>query len=76
MRIAQIEDQIYLDLVDNQWRCVEITKHGWKVLESSPITFYRNSNLKPLPEPKKEGDIELIWKHINIVKTDRLLLLS
>ena len=76
LRIAQIEDQIYLDLVDDKWRCVEITKHGWKVLESSPITFYRNSNLKPLPEPKKEGDIELIWKHINILKTDRLLLLS
>ena len=76
LRIAHIEDQIYLDLVDDQWRCIEINKHGWKVLEISPATFYRTSTLRPLPEPKKLGDIELLWKHINIAENDRLLLLS
>ena len=76
LRIAQREDQIYLDLVDDQWRCVEITKHGWSVLNASPVTFHRTSTLRPLPEPKKPGDIDLLWKHINIAENDRLLLLS
>ena len=76
LRAGEHDGNIYIDLADDQWRSIEITKTGWKVIDKPPITFCRTSSMRPLPEPKKPGDINLLWDHINISEENRLLLIA
>ena len=76
LRIGQAGENIYFDLVDDKWRCIEINSKGWKLLSNPPVTFFRTETLREIPEPKTPGDINLLWNHVNIKEEDRLLLLS
>ena len=76
MRVGKHEDSIFLDLANNDWNCIEITKHGWKVLDKSPVTFVRTPNMRPLPKPGETNDIERLWNYVNVAQEERLLLLS
>lgn len=55
LRWAHIDDRIYLDLCDEDWTQIEITKHGWKILKDSPVVFRRTSNKAELPMPDPSG---------------------
>ncbi len=66
LRVASIDDKIYIDLCDEKWRVVEITADGWKVLDDSPVVFLRNRGMAPLCEPSKNGNISCLWKYLNI----------
>ena len=55
-RVARLENSIYLDMCDDYWRAIKITKDGWTIT-SAPIVFRRYSHQKPLPEPKRGGSI-------------------
>ena len=33
-RVGKLEDKYYLDLADEQWRTIEISDSGWRVLEN------------------------------------------
>ena len=37
LRVASIDDIVYVDLVDSEWRVVEITRDGWTVLADPPV---------------------------------------
>ena len=76
LRVGESEDRFFLDLADESWGCIEITKSGWKLKDDSPVTFLRTSSMRSLPLPKEPGEINLIWKHVNISEDDRLLMLS
>ena len=76
LRIGQAGENIYFDLVDDKWRCIEINSKGWKLLSNPPVTFFRTETLREIQEPKTPGDINLLWNHVNIKEEDRLLLLS
>ena len=75
-RVGKLEDKYYLDLADEQWRTIEISDSGWRVLEKPPVIFVRTSSMRSLPEPKETGDLDLLWNYINIPKEDRFLLLA
>jgi hypothetical protein len=53
LRVAEHNNAIWLDLGDDQWRAVEITSSGWKVVERPPVKFRRSRGMLPLalPEP-------------------------
>lgn len=51
------EEKIYLDLCNDGWEVVEITRHGWNVLLESPVNFRRPKGSLPLPYPDPKGDI-------------------
>ena len=70
-RVGKLEDKYYLDLADEQWRTIEISDSGWRVLEKPPVIFVRTSSMRSLPEPKETGDLDLLWNYINIPKEDR-----
>jgi len=76
-RIAHIEDKIYLDLANDRWEIVEISKDGWRVIEGNKdIKFKRTEGMEALPIPE-EGDLGLIVKYLNIEDgKDLILLLS
>ena len=65
VRLAQHEDAIYLDLADPDWRVVEITKDGWRVITDPPVHFRRPGGIKTLPAPQ-EGTIEPLRGLLNV----------
>ena len=40
------------------------------------MTFARTLTMRSLPLPSETGEINLMWKHVNISKDDRLLMLA
>jgi hypothetical protein len=51
VRLAEHDDVIYLDLTDPEWRPVEITPAGWRVMIDPPVRFRRARGMLPLPAP-------------------------
>jgi len=70
LRVAQVDNSMYIDLCNDSWQVIKIDALGWKILDESPVAFTRTSNMKSLPMPIEGGDISLLLKHINIEKKD------
>ncbi len=76
LRVCQKDRAIYYDLCRPDWSVVKVTKDGWEVLKSSPISFVRTADMKRLPLPNRKTcrSINKLLKHINI-REDELPLL-
>ena len=74
-RIAPGEDgSIWLDMADQKWRAIHITKEGWQIVDDSPILFRRYSHQKAILEPVRGGDIWELLEFANIKNEgDKLL---
>ncbi|WPE17138.1 hypothetical protein R5P06_03500 [Candidatus Thioglobus autotrophicus] len=70
LRVAQVDNSMYIDLCNDSWQVIKIDALGWKILDESPVAFTRTSNMKSLPMPIEGGDISLLLKHINIYEGD------
>ena len=68
VRVAAHEGAIYIDLGDEKWRAVEVTKSRWKVIDEPPVRFARSTSTKALPVPKAGGSIELFRPFCNLVR--------
>jgi hypothetical protein len=70
VRIAEHNGVIYLDLADNDWRQVEITESGWKIIAGadSPVRFVRSRGMLPLLEPVRGGSINDWHGGVNLPK--------
>ncbi len=80
-RIGYSDDKenIYIDLVDENFNLVKLSKNGWNVITSKSIgvKFETTQNMNPLPYPTGGGDINKIWQHTNITKdNDKRLVLA
>jgi len=76
VRLAELNRNIYLDLCDSEWRVIEISPHGWRILDKSPIRFVRSRGMIPLPVPEKDGDIGELKNSINVTEDDWSLALA
>ncbi len=82
IRTAQIDQSIYIDLCDERWRCIKVTRENITIIDDSPVLFTRTGNMKTLPIPSNNIDystakdgIKLLQKHINI-QEDQLPLVT
>lgn len=73
-RAAEHEGDFYYDLC-NGCDAVKIAKSGWEVTYEFPILFKRYSHQQKQVVPKKGGDIQQLFKFIN-VREERHRLLS
>lgn len=80
LRVGQLDEKIYIDLCDEYWQAIEISKSGWKLLDSKevPVRFERPQHALPLPNPSnvEAGDISKLWDIVNIPKDDQILVLA
>lgn len=76
VRAAKDADGYLIDLCDDRWRVMRVTPCGWQALEHSPVYFTRTQSMRPLPEPERGGDIDLLWQHTNIPANRRLMVLT
>jgi len=77
IRSGAAEGKLYLDLCDEAWRCVEISKDGWQVIGSggSPVRFRRYPAMDALPEPARGGDIKALRPFVNVASDEDFVLL-
>ncbi len=77
IRVGQHDSNYYLDLGESgKSRVVEINASGWRIISNPPIRFLRPENLRALPEPQQSGDINLLWRLVNIPESVRLLVMA
>ena len=53
VRLAEHDEKIYIDLADESWKSIEVDRHGWRVVDDSPVRFIRGAS-SPLPMPIEE----------------------
>ena len=66
LRYANVGDTLYVDLCDKEWRAVEITAEGWKVVPQPLVRFIREAVSLPLPVPQHGGSLDLLRRHLNL----------
>jgi hypothetical protein len=55
VRVGSADGKVYLDLGDESWRAIEISKHGWCLVSNPPVRFRRSAGMLPLPVPTRRG---------------------
>ena len=68
------DGKIYLDLCNEAWQVVEISRKGWQIIDNSPIWFKRTDDMDELPMPKFDSrnklNVERLKKYINYSNDD------
>ncbi|WP_225743660.1 hypothetical protein [Marinilactibacillus sp. Marseille-P9653] len=74
LRIAEVEDKIYVDLCNDKRQVLEIDKSGFRVLSESPVLFKRTEDMEELPIPKlnKNLDYLKLGDYLNVKTLDDL----
>ncbi|POX86083.1 hypothetical protein C3476_22885 [Mycobacterium kansasii] len=75
-RVAGDSSEIYLDMADPDNRVIRISGGKWEIAYESPYKFRRTELTAPLPEPKRGGEIDRLWKHVNVFPEDRGVLIG
>lgn len=65
--------EIYIDMGDKDERVIHITPKGWEILDANndvPVIFQRTTLTAALPTPERGGDLEQIWRFVNMSSED------
>lgn len=66
VRLAEVDGNIYLDLVNEAWEAVEITPTGWRVVSAPPVKFLRVRGMLALPAPVRGGELAELAEFVNV----------
>jgi len=77
LRLAKYGSSIWLDLCDEEWRAVEVTPDGWRIVPSEevPVRFTRRGGMLEIPEPIRGGSVEELRALVNLPDDDAFILL-
>ena len=76
VRVAHHDGKVYIDLCSDKWQVVEVDANDWRIRDESPVMFRRPKAMLPLPMPVGDGDINEIWRFLNVVAEERPLVLA
>ncbi|HYE72002.1 MAG TPA: hypothetical protein VEF04_01675, partial [Blastocatellia bacterium] len=65
-RVAYLDGHLYIDLCNETWQVVEVSKTGWKIVSDCPVRFRRASGMLALPTPVQGGKVESLRRHLNL----------
>ncbi len=65
---------LFYDLVSKNWDAVQIDKDGWKIIKDVPPLFKRFTHQQEQVIPKAGGNINDIFKFVNIQKDEQKVL--
>jgi hypothetical protein len=74
-RVAQHDDDLWLDIGDTTGRAIRITASGWSVESSPPMLFRRTVLNGSLPDPVA-GDLDELWQWLNVAPEYRPLIVA
>ena len=66
LRVAELDDRVYVDLSDADWRAVEIHPRSWQVVSKPPVRFRRARGMYALPLPDPNGDLAELRRFVNV----------
>lgn len=66
IRIAVLDDAIYVDIGDENRTVIKITAFGWCVDTECKIKFLQPPGMAALPYPEKGGSINTLMKYVNL----------
>src|SRR4029077_20529944 len=49
LRVARVDDTIWIDLCDERWRALRVTSAGWELVETPSVYFRRTEGMLALP---------------------------
>ena len=76
LRIAESDGKTYLDLSDPNWKAVEISPTGWRILANPPVKFLRPRGMRPLPSPVAGGDVNQLRSFLNVTDQEWPLIMA
>src|SRR6516162_1406281 len=76
LRVAGLNQKLYLDLCDGEWRTVEIDADGWRVIGDSAVRFRRAGGMVPLPAPASVGSLAELRRLINVRDEQDVVLIA
>ena len=68
LRTAYIKESqsIYIDLGNDKWEVIEITKAGWKIISDPPVHFKRPPGMRAMVTPKRGGSLDKLRHLLNL----------
>lgn len=66
IRVAEHGGEVYVDLGNETWEAVRITREGWTVVPDPPVRFVRKAGSAPLPRPEAGGDAAGLRPFLNV----------
>ena len=60
-----MNDKIYFDLGDQNWRVIEIDARGWRLAEDPPVRFLRRRGMLPVPMPVPMANAAMMHQAID-----------
>ena len=76
VRLAGHDGKIYLDLTNENWEAVEITKQGWRLVAEPTPQFRRSKGMLAIPAPASGGNMRLLRQFVNVSDGDWPLVLA
>jgi hypothetical protein len=76
VRVAEHDGAIWLDLANEKWQAVCITKDGWTIVDKPQIRFLRPHGLLSLPIPEHGGSVKDLRKFLNVSDDDFVLIVA
>ncbi len=75
-RLGEAKGKIYLDLCNGSYQAVEIDAEGWRVVDDSPVWFWRPPSMGELPVPQEGGSLAKLREFFNGSDEDFVLLVG
>jgi hypothetical protein len=76
VRVAEHEGDVYIDLGNENWDVVRVTREGYEVVPRPPVGFVGKAGFAPLPYPAGEGTIDDLRPFLNIRRDEDFMLVA
>jgi hypothetical protein len=76
VRVAEHAGDVYIDLGNETWNVVRVTREGYEVVPHPPIGFVRKAGFAPLPYPAGDGTIDDLRPFVNIRRDEDFMLVA
>jgi hypothetical protein len=76
VRIAEHEGDVYIDLGNESWDAVRVSRDGWTVVANPPVRFVRKAGFAPLPHPQAGGSIDELRPFLNVATKGDFMLVA
>ncbi|MFH2111743.1 MAG: hypothetical protein ABIJ47_10855 [Candidatus Bathyarchaeota archaeon] len=68
------EGGVWLDMSNDRWEAIHVTREGWEVVSRPPILFRRYPHQKPMVRPAPGGNLASLLDFCNLSSVDDQLL--
>lgn len=76
IRVGQQGGNLYLDLCHDDWRAIEITSTGWRVIEKPNVKLMRSAAMRSLATPERDGMVEELRRFVNVGDDDFMMVVA